>query len=286
MSSASQQRLAAKLLDNIREDQGVQKNGTLKIQGRGAHPKTITFGKTKVERRVTKEDLMRIKTRLDLSGNQTLLLRTAFRTIFGRKSVEDGAGDFQSDLNHRLARYFKLVHLNVKQKKKNVETIEGRWAVVCSDFEGLLEFLLEARDIDPEKEEVLVGFDFGQGILKLMMLVQSIKDREAPEKKRLKYADGVFATSFRNTGVKKLMPLAFVEDTQEQYSNIKQILDLVDIKGVENLSHAKDIKMVLLEQGRQGAQCSHPCIFGDGKPPYTDGCHELTVGDLRRFYER
>ena len=286
MSSASQQRLAAKLLDNIREEQGVAKNGTMQIKGRGAHPKTITCGKIKAERRVTKEDLMRIKMRLELSGNQALKLRTGIRTIFGRKSVEEGAGDFQAELNHRLESFFKLVPLKVNKKKKNEETIEDRWAVVCSDFEGLLELLLQIRDIDPGLEEVLIGFDDGQGFLKLMLLIQSILDREQPEKKRPRYSDGVFAKAFRNSGVKKLIPLAVIQDTQEQYSNIKQLLDLVDVKGVENLSHAKDIKIVLMEQGRQGAQCSHPCIFGDGKPPYTEGCNELTVGDLRRFYER
>ena len=287
MSSASQQRVAAKLLDNIREEQGVAKNGTMQIKGRGAHPKTITCGKIKAERRVTKEDLMRIKMKLELSGNQALKLRTGIRTIFGRKSVEEGAGDFQAELNHRLESFFKLVPLKVNKKKKNeAPTIEDRWAVVCSDFEGLLELLLQIRDIDPGLEEVLIGFDDGQGFLKLMLLIQSILDREQPEKKRPKYSDGVFAKSFRNSGVKKLIPLAVVQDTQEQYSNIKQLLDLVDVKGVENLSHSKDIKIVLMEQGRQGAQCSHPCIFGDGKPPYTEGCNELTVGDLRRFFER
>ena len=286
MSSASKQRVTAKLLDNLREEQGVGKNGTMKIQGRGANPKTITFGSAKVERKVTKEDLMRIKVRLDLSGKKALLLRTAIRSVFGRKSVEEGAGDFQTELNHRLAKFYKLVHLKVDQKKKKQETEEDRWAVVCSDFEGLLEYLLEMRDIDPSLEEVLIGFDDGQGFLKLMMLIQSILDREQPEKKRLRYSDGVFAKSFRNSGVKKLIPLAIVQDTQEQYGNIKKLIDLVDVRGVENLSHSKDIKMVLMEQGRQGAQSTHPCIFGDGKPPYTDGCNELTVGDLRRLYER
>ena len=150
-----------------------------------------------------------------------------------------------------------------------------------------MEFLLEMQDINPELEEVLIGFDDGQGFLKLMLLVQSLLDREPDrERKRLKFSDGVFAKTFRNSGVKKLLPLAVVQDTQEQYGNIKKILELVDIKGVENLSHSKDIKMVLMEQGRQGAQSSHPCIFGDGKPPYIDGCNELTVGDLRRMYER
>ena len=286
MPSASQQRLAARLLDNIREEQGCGKNGILKLQGKGPHPKSISFGKTKVERKVTKEDLMRIRMRLNLSGNQALLLRTAIRTKFGRNSVENGAGDFQAQLNHRLASFFKLVKLNVLKKHKKVETIEERWAVVCSDFEGLLSLILEIRDIDPEYEEFLVGFDEGQGLLKLMLLVQSIKDREEPEKKRSKYSDGVFTKTFKNTGVKKLIPLAVVQDTQEQYSNIKQLLDLVDVKGVENLSHSKDIKMVLMEQGKQGAQCTHPCIFGDGKAPYKDGCNDLTVGDLRRLYER
>ena len=178
---------------------------------------------------------MRIKMRLDLSGNQTLHLRTANRTVFGRKSVEEGAGDFQTDLNHRLSRFFELVRLDVnkkqKVKKKIIETIEQRWAVVCLDFEGLMKFLLEMRGINPELEEILIGFDDGQGFLKLMLLVQSLLDREPDHaSKRLKFADGVFAKTFRNSGVKKLLPLAVVQDTQEQYGDIQKILDLVDIK--------------------------------------------------------
>ena len=109
---------------------------------------------------------------------------------------------------------------------------------------------MEMRDINPELEEVLIGFDDGQGFLNLMLLVQSLLDREPDrERKRLKFSDGVFAKTFRNSGVKKLLPLAVVQDTQEQYGNIKKLLELVDIKGVENLSHSKDIKMVLMEQG-------------------------------------
>lgn len=79
MPSTSQQRVTARSIDNIREDQGVSKNGTMEIKTRGPNPKIISCGKPKAEKRITKEDLMRIKSRLNLSGNQALLVRTAIR---------------------------------------------------------------------------------------------------------------------------------------------------------------------------------------------------------------
>ena len=91
MPSTSKERVTARSLDNIREEKGIGKNGTMEVKTRGPNPKTITFGKPKTERRVSKQDLMRIKSKLDLSGNQCLQLRTAIRTVFGRRSVEDGA---------------------------------------------------------------------------------------------------------------------------------------------------------------------------------------------------
>ena len=185
MPSTSQQRVTSRCLDNIREEKGIGKNGTMQVKTRGPNPKTITFGKPKAERKVTKEDLMRIKSKLDLSGNQSLLLRTAIRTVFGRRSVEAGAGDYQKELNHRLSGFYKLTTLTVKKTAKKASTIlVKRPTVYCSDFEGLLQFLLEMRLIEPDEMEVLVGFDDGRGFLKLMMLILSLQDRIEREKKR------------------------------------------------------------------------------------------------------
>ena len=185
MPSTSQQRVTARSLDYIREELGVGKNGTMELKTMGPNPKTINFGKPKEQNRVTKEDLMRIKSRLDLSGNQTLLLRTAIRTVFGRRSVEEGAAEYQKELNHRLGSYFQLTTLSVKKTaKKAPTTFVDRPTVYCSDFEGLLKFLLEMRIINPDEMEVLVGFDDGQGFLKLMMLLLSLQDRSVSERKR------------------------------------------------------------------------------------------------------
>ena len=185
MPSQSQQRVTARSLDNIREQKGIGKNGIMEIKTRGPNQKTITFGKPKIEKKVTKEDLMRIKSKLDLSGNQCLQLRTAIRTVFGRRSVEEGLEDYQKELNHRLSGFYKLTTLTVKKtSKKDPPTSVERPTVYCSDFEGLLKFLLEVRLIDPEEMEVLVGFDDGRGFLKLMMLILSLQDRIEREKKR------------------------------------------------------------------------------------------------------
>ena len=287
MPSTSKQRMAAALLDEIREEQGVsRKGGTLEIKTSGPRPKFVgigTFAKPKA-RTMTKEDLMRIKLKLNLSGKQTLLLRTGIRTTFGRKSVEDGAGDFQAELNHSLAKYFKSVTLHVKKKVRGVVTWEDRVATVCHDLEGLISHLMMLRDIDPDKQEVLYGFDEGRGTLKLMMLILELEDHDKPEKKRGKYSDGVFANSFKNSGVQKLIILADVPDCQEHYENVRQILDQVNISGVD-YSACTDIKMMLILLGKQGANATHNCIFGDGKSPYTE-CNDVTFGELRACNER
>ena len=60
-----------------------------------------------------------------------------------------------------------------------------------------------------------------------------------------------------------LMPLVVVPDCQEHYENVKMMRQLVDVNGVDCVSESSDIKMILIEQGKQGAQSTHPCIFGD-----------------------
>ena len=128
---------------------------------------------------------MRIKSKLELSGSQCLQLRTAIRTVFGRRSVEEGLEDYQKELNHRLSGFYKLTTLTVKKtSNKDPPTSVDRPTVYCSDFEGLLEFLLKMRLIEPDEMEVLVGFDDGRGFLKLMMLILSVQDRIEREKKR------------------------------------------------------------------------------------------------------
>ena len=288
---ARKQRMASALLDEIREEQGVSKTGgTLEIKTSGPFPKLVAIGSAAKPKAstMTKEDLMRIKSKLNLSGKQTLNLRTGIRTVFGRKSVEDGAAHYQTELNHSLAPFFKSVTLHVKKVKKikkvKVVTWEDRVASVCHDMEGLIRHLMELRDINPGQEEVLFGFDDGAGSLKLMMLILRLLDHDEPQKKRGKYSDGVFAQSFKNTGVQKLILLADVPDCQEHYENVKQILDEVNISGVD-FSECTDIKMMLILLGKQGGSATHNCIFGDGKAPYTS-CKDVTFGELRECNAR
>ena len=58
---------------------------------------------------------------------------------------------------------FKLTTLTVKKTvKKAPPMLVERPTVYCSDFEGLLQYLLEMGLIDPDEMEVLVGFDDGR----------------------------------------------------------------------------------------------------------------------------
>ena len=53
------------------------------------------------------------------------------------------------------------------RKVKDESHIEKRFGVFVTDIEALVTVLLEARDIDPEQYEILLGADDGQEILKV-----------------------------------------------------------------------------------------------------------------------
>ena len=53
---------------------------------------------------------------------------------------------------------------------------------------------------------------------------------------------GVFAKSFKDSFVKKLLVLSALPDVPEDYSNLKQMLDQLDIEAIE-FTVSADIKM-------------------------------------------
>ena len=136
-------------------------------------------------------------------------------------------------------------------------TVE-RVGVYCNDCDSLLKEVLSVREMNPHETTVLVGLDDGQGLLKVCMTVQLNKtdgidnfepDENRSDMARSSYSEGVFPKDFKYSSVKKLLILAAWPDVPEAYSNLQQILELLNLHALQ-FSISADIKMLLLLCGK------------------------------------
>ena len=70
------------------------------------------------------------------------------------------------EVNHKLNGFFKIEQIAIIKTVNGVETEFQRGGIYCKDVKGLIQLLMEVREINPSNEEVLLGFDDGQGKFK------------------------------------------------------------------------------------------------------------------------
>ena len=289
MPSTSKQRITAKLLDKLREEQGADptRPGTLMLATRGSKFKTVTIGKVRPKRKFTHQDILRLRVGLGLSADRTLYLAAGMRSVMGRDCIVPGLQPFMVLVNQRLREHFHSKTKDIMTKVKKQISFGQTPAVFSKDVEELVKIMIELRAIDPEDSDIQFGFDDGQGFLKLMMMVLSKPELEHKDhQKRAKYADGICAKTFKNTSVKKVI-IVGVMKSQENYHNVKGMLEEVDINGVDS-TFSPDMKMGHIYQGRQGGSCKRNCNWCNGHAPWDGDCMGilLRIGDLFREYNR
>ena len=104
--------------------------------------------------------------------------------------------------------------------------------------------------------------------------------------KRFKYCEGAVPSTSKLSGVKKTLLVGVLPFTQENYSNVKLMLDLMKLGDLKP-TYSADIKMDLYLIGRDHGACRHNCIFGDGCTPWTKKpCNLITVGDAKMWHMR
>ena len=287
MPSTSKQRITAKLLDKLREEQGSnpKKPGTLVLATRGSVMKTVTVGPIRPRRKFTHQDILRLKVGLHLSSNQTMNLGAGMRSVMGRDCIVPGLQTFLVVVNQRLSDHFHSKVKDVMHKIKKQINFGKTAGVFSRDLEDLVKILIELRGFDPEDSDVQFGFDDGQGFLKLMMMILKKPELEHENHtKRSKYSDGICAKTFKNSSVKKIFVVGVMK-APENYFNVKSMLEEVDINGIDS-TQTPDMKMGLIEQGRQCGACKRNCLWCNGQAPWEDDCEGtlLRVGDLHREY--
>ena len=100
----------------------------------------------------------------------------------------------------------------------------------------------------------------GGGFLKVSLGIQQSEQRleamSPPSKK------AAASPIVRDSGVKKLLPIAIAEDVPKNYNNVQKILYLIGIEKV-HLVLSIDLKLANIVCGFQSHASSHPCTWFD-----------------------
>ena len=307
-SEKTQEQVTVKMLDAIWEKKGLSKQGGSTFLATKGNPKLVKIGNDKTIKPVPKysiEDLTKLQVSRNLSDNDTLAVARFLRTKGGRNSVEANLSEGLKGRNHKLEDMFYMKEMTMKQKprkkKKNEESesdsdiedqeglIDGmrevqRPGIFVKDIDEFTAFLVNERNLDPSAHIVQIGFDDGQGMLKVMLIVKDKEPELEEEKKRSKYSDGVCPKSSKLSSVKKMFVIGLVPDVQELYPNIRSMMDELKLGAIE-YGFCADIKIYLSLIGKQVASCTHPCPYCEGKSPWDKKEKHLTIGSLNEWYQ-
>ena len=230
------------------------------------------------ERKISNDMMMAIQNKLGCSDLDVLKLGQCLRVFLGQGKLETGLKTALTSRNRAFNELFS-VKKGFFSKNDGSKEQEAR-TVVIADLPSLITVLLDKREIDPNNHQLHLGLDGGQCVLKICLLVcPAVGSEDEPPRKRA--FDPVGSSAFKFSSANKLMIIAAVHGVDENYDNVKQLLELLDMDSAGESPFSVDIKMMYLLSGKQSAGCRHNCpyceCFGDFKCP----CQLYTLGSLK-----
>ena len=96
--------------------------------------------------------------------------------------------------------------------------------------------------------------------MSIVEVASSSLDQHPKKQKRFCYKEGVCARKFIDNGVKKIMILAAVPNLKENYANVSQVLQVLNIDNL-NYFGMFDYKLANIFFGIEAASSSHPCVY-------------------------
>ena len=270
LSPGTKEALAARTINNTKEK---------KLTTLGPRKKSLEQPPSK-KSLFSSESMNKIQINHNLSTRGLKGLAQDMRKESGsRRIIESGLLEKNHIKNHQLDDYFEIRNLSFHQTDKEtkvVETIE-RPTVVCKDLSGFIDFIIEARNLDPKSVALRIGLDGGGGFIKVCL---SVFDPE------MNMRGTCMSKLFKDTGVKKAFILALVPDTPENQHNVKRLwinssIDTLNRK----FTIATDLKMINILLGIQSHSCSHPCSWCNiSKQHLMRKGDQRTLGTLKELF--
>ena len=211
----------------------------------------------------------------------------AVRVKHGRKAVEPGLSDALTSQKEKLRAFYTYEmteSTKVQQKAKTkTEVTQEQPYIHCTDIDALWTLIIELRKITKDDEEITIGIDDGQEMLKIMCTIKK-KSKKKSTAKRARYSDGVSPHSANLAGVKKTFILALMPYTCENYVNMKRLMSKLNFRGLK-FTFTLDMKMCLILLGKQMGACKFSCILCDGCSPWLGEFSMLTLKSLMEWFQ-
>ena len=210
----------------------------------------------------------------------------AIRVKHGRKAVEPGLSDALTSQKEMLRDFYdyEMMESTKAQKKGKTEESKDQPSIFCTDIAALWTLIIELRKIAQDDEEIVLGIDDGQEMLKIMCTIKR-KSKKKSTAKRARYSDGVSPHSANLAGVKKTFILALMPYTCENYANMKRLMSKLNFAGLK-FTFTMDMKMCLILLGKQMGACKFACILCDGCSPWLGDFSLLTLKSLMEWFEQ
>ena len=209
---------------------------------------------------ISTENLSTIGKNMNLFVRKTKELCHYLRAATGsRKAVAPNVERQLYDERHQLDEFFQyemLLFMEEESKAKRPERKFRQHAVFTSDITGLIDMIIDHRNLNLADAVIRIGLDGGGGFVKICVSVFDVE-----KKVSCKSAVG---KKYLDSGVKKVQMLAVAPDIPENYVNMKQLwLEA----GIDKLQYkftiATDMKLINILLGLQYHSCTHPCCWCD-----------------------
>jgi hypothetical protein len=213
----------------------------------------------------TADDISKIQQDLNLSTRETHRLGQDVRTVMkSRLSVEPKLKKKLFEKDHRLDCFFEVKLQKYVKIEKNIVTDHvERSTVSCTDVDGLLQKIIEMRNLRKDDLLIKIGIDGGGGFIKICLTMFSSDPlSEYGTNSRSSYDAGVAAKKLKYSGVKKLIILAIVPSVQENYENMQKLWVNLGLDRLEKeFTIATDMKLCNILLGIMAHGSSHPCCW-------------------------
>ncbi|PAA90668.1 hypothetical protein BOX15_Mlig012066g1 [Macrostomum lignano] len=226
------------------------------------------------------DTMMHLKTTLNLSNNQVLQAAQVLRAgASSSRAVESNLKKILVQQNRALEDYFDIQNLQFSELTSTAATADTicRPTVVCNDSVKLIAHVAQQRSFNDF--HCLLGLDGGGGFFKVCVSI--IGSNAKPEIG----TRGANSRKFCDTGVKKILLLAIVNDVPETYGNIQALLEAIAVNELQ-IPVTADMKVANIICGLQPHSCTHPCPYCEALAPLTENGVPRTLGRIRQFAQQ
>ena len=306
-SSVDQNVLESIALETLKSKVNESVDKTVNITSvNGGRATKVTVGtsdKIRTPTNLSAEDVIAIQNEASLSDRQIICVLKNLRRKFGWKSVEPHLRKVLVERKQLFSDFFTSEPVEF-QDKDGVPF--NRVMVFCNNVVGFIELVAFLRNSNFQDLAEKVGIDSGVNLVLAVIVILiclisgkghlkmtlTLYDPEnllpATDTSRISRKDGIGSgSSYRMTGVRKILLLAITPKVNESYHNVRVLLEKVKINELL-YKFTGDLKLYNIVAGIMSASSLCPCVYCEAKREggqWEVGARMRTFGNIMENFQ-